>query len=85
MTKLYVSSPDFIFFIFYHQAKDLIKSKIYKPLTPKSKNKPSENVCCRFFENKDVEFINVARILRKPDIVKPLPSSSVKFHMAMIT
>ena len=65
----------------YHQAIeaiDLIESKIYKSLTSKSK-KPPQNMCSIFFENKGVEFINMARILRDPDIVKSLPSSSVKF------
>ena len=37
------------------------------------------------FENKGVEFINIARILRDPDIVKSLPSSSVKFPIPMVT
>ena len=37
--------------------------------------KPSKIVCSIFFENKDVEFINIACILHDPDIVK----SSVKF------
>ena len=37
-----------------------------------------------FFENKGVEFINIARILRDPDIVKSL-LSSVKFPMPMVT
>ena len=36
-TKLCDSPPDFISSIYYHQAKDLIESKIYKPLTHKSK------------------------------------------------
>ena len=49
---------------------DLIESKIYKSLTPKSKKKPPENVCSIFFENKDNEFLNTARILRDPDIVR---------------
>ena len=39
-TKLCDSPTDFIFSIYYHQAIDLIESKIYKPLTPKSKKKP---------------------------------------------
>ena len=50
-----------------------------------SKIKSPQNVCSVFFENKGVEFINVARILRDPDIVKHLPSSSVKFPMPMVT
>ena len=84
-TKLCDSPPDFIFSIYYHQVIDLIESKIYKPLAPKLKKKPPENVCNIFFENKGVEFINIARILRDPDIVKSLPSSSVKFPMPMVT
>ena len=80
-TKLYDSPPDFIFSIYYHQAIDLIGSEIYKSLTPKPKKKPPSI----FFGNKGVEFINVARILRDPDIVKSLPSSSVKFPVPMVT
>ena len=63
-TKLCDTPPDFIFSIYCHQAIDLIESKIYKALTPKSKKKPPKNVCSIFFENKGVEFINIARILR---------------------
>ena len=39
-------------------------------------------MCSIPFENKGVEFINTDHILR---IVKPLPSSSVKFPMPMVT
>ena len=42
-------------------------------------------MCSIFFENKGVEFINIARILRDPDIIKSLPSSSVKFPVSMVT
>ena len=72
--KLCDSLSDFIFSIYYHQAIDLIESKIYKPLNPKSKKKAPKSICSIFFENKGVEFINIARILRDPDIVKSLPS-----------
>ena len=43
------------------------------------------NVCRIFFENRGVEFVNIALSLRDPDIVKSLPSSSVKFPMPMVT
>ena len=84
-TKLCDSSPSFIFSIYYHQVIDLIESKIYKPLVPNSKKKPPQNLYIIFFENKGVKFINVAHILRDPDVVKSLPSSSVKFPMPMVT
>ena len=84
-TRLCDSSPDFIFTIYFYQTIDLIESKIYKPLVPKSKKKPPENVCSIVFENKGIEFINIARILRDPDIVKSFPSSSVKFPVPMVT
>ena len=42
-------------------------------------------MCIIFFENKGVEFINIARILGDLDIIKSLPSSSVKFPMPMVT
>ena len=73
-----------MFSIYYHQAIDFIESKIYKPLAPKSKKNPPQNVSSIFFENKGV-FINMARILRDPDIVKSLSSSFVKFSMSMVT
>ena len=84
-TKLCNSSPDFIISIYSHQAIDLVESKIYKPLTSKLKKKPPQNACSIVFENKGVEFINIARILQDPDIVKSLPSSSVIFPMTMVT
>ena len=79
-----MSLSDFIFSTYYHQAIDLTESKIYKPLTPKSKKKPPKNVCSIFFEH-GVEFINIAHILHDPDIVKSLPSSYVKFPIQMVT
>ena len=54
-------------------------------MAPKSKKKPPQNVCSKFFENKGVEFISIARILRDPDIAKSLPSSSVKFPIPIVT
>ena len=43
-----------------------------------------ENLCIIFF-NKDVEFINIERILRDPDITSSLPTISVKFPIPMVT
>ena len=51
----------------------------------KSKKKSPQNLCSLFFENKGVEFINIACILHDPDIIKSLLSSSVKFPMPMVT
>ena len=84
-TKLRDSPPDFIFSTYYDQTIHLFESKIYKPLSPKPKKKPLQNVCRIFVKNKGVEFINIVCILRDPDIVKSLPSFSVKFSMPMIT
>ena len=42
-------------------------------------------MCGIFFENKGVEFINIPRILRDPDIVKSLSESPVKFHIPVVT
>ena len=77
--------PDFLFSTYYHQALNLIESKIYKPLASKSKKKPPQNMCSIFFENKGVECIYLVCTLFDPDIAKPLPSSSAKFSMPMIT
>ena len=60
-TKLCDHPLDFIFSIYYHQAIDVIESKIYNPLPPKPKKKPPQN-----------EVINIARISRDPDVVKSL-------------
>ena len=49
------------------------------------KKKPPQNACSTFFENKGVEFINIAHILRDLDIVKSLPSSYGKLPMPMVT
>ena len=84
-TKLCGSPSDFIFSIYYHQLIDLIESKIYEPLAPKSKKQSPQNVCSIFFENKGVEFRNIACILLDSDIVRSLPSSSFKFPMPLVT
>ena len=68
-----------------HQAINLIEFKIYKYLPPKPKKKPSQNVYGIFFKNKGVQFINIAFISRDPNIVKSLPSSSVKFPIPVVT
>ena len=68
-TKLCDSSPDFIFSIYCHRAIGFIESKICKPLAPNSKKRTLQIVCSIFFGK---EFINIARILRDPDIAKPI-------------
>ena len=50
-----------------------------------SQRGPPQNVCNIFFENKGVEFINIACILPDPDIVKCLSLPSVKFPMPVFT
>ena len=42
-------------------------------------------IICIIFENTGVQFINMARILKNPEIIKPLPTSSVKFPMPIVT
>ena len=74
----------FLFFIYHDQAIDLIESIIYKPLPPKPKKKPHENVRSISFEKNVGEFLNIARILRGPKIVKSLPTSSAKCPIAMV-
>ena len=76
MTVLLIS------YFLYIQAIDL---KIYLHVTLKSKKKPPKNVCSVFFEDKGVEFINIAHILCEQDIVKSLRSSFDKFPMLMVT
>ena len=83
--KIVAQTPYIMFSIYYHQAIDLIESKTYKPFASNSKKKPSQNVCSILFKNNDVEFINIACILRDSDIVNSLPAISVKFYMPMPT
>ena len=58
---------------YFLQCFDIIDCKLYKPMPNKCKRKPPENVCNIFFDNKGVEFINLARILRDPDVVSSFP------------
>ena len=58
---------------------------MYKPFAPKLKKKPPYNVNSIFFENQGIKSINIARILRDPNIVKFFPSSSVKLPILMFT
>ena len=44
-----------------------------------------ESICSIFFENKEVEFINIASILWDPDILKSLPISTIKCLMPTVT
>lgn len=83
--KLCDIPSNFLFSKYSHQVIDTIESKIYKPLCPKPNMKPSENVCAVYFENKGVEFKNVARILSDPKIVKSFPTLSVTFLMSMVS
>ena len=70
---------------YFLQSFDIIESKLYKPKPLKSKRKPPENVCNIFFDNKGVEFINLARILRDPEIVSLIPDTPHKFSIPMVT
>ena len=65
--KLSNESSEFLFSPYFHQGVDIIDSKLYKPLPPKLKKKPPENIWSIFFDNNGVELINIARILREPD------------------
>ena len=67
------------------QCFDIIESKLYKPKQSISKRKRPENVCNIFFDNKGVEFINLARILRDPEIVSLVPDTHKKFSKPMVT
>ena len=70
---------------YFQQCLDIIDCKLYKPRVPKSRKKPPENVCNIFFDNKGVEFINLARILRDPDVISSLPNMPKKFSTPMVT
>ena len=78
-------STDYLFGHYFHQALDTIESKLYKPKPPKPKREKPENVCNIFFENKGVEFINIARIMRNKDVASVLPNTSTKFSVPMVT
>lgn len=70
------NTPGILFSVNYNQAIDFIES-----LPPTAKNKPLE-IC---FEKNGMEFTNISRILRDPEIVKSLPTSSVKFSLLTVT
>ena len=70
---------------YFLQCIDIIECKLYKPISPKRKKKSPENVCSIFFDNKGVEFINMARILRNPDIVSSIPKTPKPFSTPMVT
>ena len=68
--------PLILYFLYITIKPDLIESKMYKPSPPQPKKKSPQNACIMFFENKDAEFINIARTVCDTDIV---PSPPVKF------
>ena len=70
---------------YFLQCLDIIESKLYKPKPVKPKRKPPDNVCNIFFDNKGIEFINLARILRDPEITSLMPNTAVKFSTPMVT
>ena len=71
--------------LYYLQALDIIESKLYKPLQALKKKKLPKNICSIQFHNKAVEMINLANILRKPEILSSLPTLGPKFEIPMIT
>ena len=83
--KLSNEFSDCLFGQYFHQAVDIIESKLYKLLPPKLKKKPPDNICRIFFDNKRVELISIARILRDPEISSTLPTTSVRFPKPMVT
>ena len=47
--KLSNEFSDCLFGQYFHQAVNIIESKLYKPLPPKLKKKPPDNICRIFF------------------------------------
>ena len=82
--KLSNEFSDFLFSKYLHQCVDIIESKLYKPFALKLKKKPPENICNIFIDNKGVELINIARILRDPEISSALPKS-IEFPTPLVT
>ena len=82
--KLSNEPSDFLFIQYFHLGMDRIESKLYKPFPPKLKKKPQEIICSIFFDNKGVELINIAHILRDPEISSALPTS-IEFTIPMVT
>ena len=86
MTTLCDTPSDyFSFVICYNQAIKSFKSKIWKLLTLRSNIKQTEYLCSRTFEKKGADFTNVARIFRFQEIIKSLPTASVKFSTSLVT
>ena len=57
---------------YYLQAINFIKSKIYKPFVRQTGKKTPENLCIILFD-KDMRFLNIARISRDTFITSSLP------------
>lgn len=83
--KLSQDSPILLYKQYFLQCIDIIECKLYKPIPPKCRKKPPENVCNIFFDNKGVELINIARIFRDPEIVSSLPNTHKIFSTPMVT
>ena len=76
---------DFMFGQCYLQAMDFIESKICKSFIQQIKAKSPENMYSIFFDNKVVEFIITARILRDSNITSSLLTTFVKFPILVLT
>ena len=64
---------NFFFSHYFLAALDIISANIWKPIqTPKSKLSPNHR-CNVTFCNKGIDFINLPRILKEPEVLKLLP------------
>ena len=65
---------NFPFLPWYLAALDHIEYKIYKPKPVKVKKQPPKNILKVLFTSKAIDFINLPKILRSPEVIKFLPS-----------
>ena len=75
---------DFEFTQYYLLALDIIETKLYTKPPIIKKRPPPENICSIYFDNKDVELINLPRILHEKALDRFLPSKNI-FPKPMVT
>ena len=70
---------DFPFTQWYTACLDMIDSRLIKEIPSKKKKSPPSNSCCILFDNKAIEMINPAKILRSSKVKEAIPSIAKTF------
>ena len=62
----------------YEMTLDLIESRIYNPLASKTTKTKPKNVIKLHFINKDMDMINISKIINDKNVTKSLPTEFSK-------